>query len=158
MTLVGLRLGGTLAAQASVDLAKAVDGLVLWDPVTDGAAYIDEMYAICRAQPIAIKDPVARPTSLGGGVEILGFPLTERIHGELGDLSLAAIARDISCPVHTVVSGPESACRLVSAALKDAPSREVQRMESLPIWLEDWPRNSGFVPVKILQQIVQWIA
>jgi uncharacterized protein len=158
MTLVGLRLGATLAAQASADLAKTIDGLVVWDPIAAGPAYIEELYAICRAQPIAIKEPLARPASLGGGYEILGFPLTGRIKGELEGLSLAAIARDIPCPVHAVMSGSESSCELVRTALTPVSSLTIQRIESPPIWIEDWSRNSGFVPVKILQQIVQSIA
>jgi pimeloyl-ACP methyl ester carboxylesterase len=158
VTLVGLRLGATLAAQASGDLGKTVDGLVLWDPVIEGPAYIDELHAICRAQPIAIREPVSRPTSVGGGFEILGFPLTGRIHSELQDLSLAAIAPRIPCPVHAVVSGPESACELVRTVLTPVSPPVVQRIENLPVWLEDWPRNSGVVPAKILQQIVQWVA
>jgi pimeloyl-ACP methyl ester carboxylesterase len=158
VTLVGLRLGATLAAQASVDLAGTVEGLVLWDPVTDGSAYAEELFALCRAQPIAIKEPVARAASVGGGFEILGFPLTARIQGELEGLSLAAIARDIPCPVHVVVSGSESKCELARAALKPVLSPTIERIETLPVWVEDWPRNSGVVPVRILQRIVQWVA
>jgi pimeloyl-ACP methyl ester carboxylesterase len=158
LTLIGLRLGATLAAQASADLANTVDGLVLWDPITEGPAYAEELYALCRAQPIAIKEPVARPANVGGGFEILGFPLTARIQGELQGLSLAAIARGIPCPIRVIVSGPESKCELARAALKPASSVTVERIEALPVWIEDWPRHSGVVPVKILQQIVQWVA
>ncbi len=158
VTLVGLRLGATLAAQASRDLGKAVDGLVLWDPIVEGSAYIEELHAVCRAQPIAIKEPVSRPASLGGGFEILGFPLTGRIHAELQGLSLAAIAQGIPCPVHTVVSGSETACEQVRAALSPVSPLTIEQIENRPIWFEDWPRNSGVVPARILQQIVQWVA
>jgi pimeloyl-ACP methyl ester carboxylesterase len=158
ITVVGLRLGATLAAQASADLARTIESLVLWDPITEGSGYIEELYAACRAQPIVIKEPVSRSTSYGGGFEILGFPLTTRIGRELEGLSLAAIARDIPCPVHAVVSGPELAVELSRAALKPVSSLAIEQIETPPIWFEDWPRNSGVVPVKILQQIVQWVA
>ncbi|MEP7209271.1 MAG: hypothetical protein ABI740_00410 [Alphaproteobacteria bacterium] len=158
ITAVGLRLGATLAAQASVDLGKTIESLVLWDPITEGSGYIEELYAECRAQPIVKREPVPRSTSDGGGFEILGFPLTARIGRELEGLSLAAIARDISCPVRAVVSGPEAAVELSRAALKPVSSLTIEQIETPPIWFEDWPRNSGVVPIKILQQIVQWVA
>ena len=158
LSLVGLRLGATMAAHASVDLGKAVDSLVMWDPIVDGSAYADELFALCRAQPIAIKEPVPRPASIGGGFEILGFPLTARIQNQLNGLSLAALAPNITCPVHVVVSGPEAACDLAQKALQPVPSLTAERVEALPVWIEDWPRNSGVVPVKVLQQIVRWVA
>ena len=158
VNLIGLRLGGALAAQATLDLRKKVDKLVLWDPITDGSAYMNELYSVCRAQPIAIKEPVARPASMGGGHEILGFPLTQRIQTELQALSLAEIVCEIPCQVRAVVSGLEASYEQTCAALASVPSAQVERMESLPIWFEDWPRNSGVVPAKTLQQIVQWIA
>jgi pimeloyl-ACP methyl ester carboxylesterase len=158
VTLIGLRLGATLAAHASRGLARTIDGLVLWDPVTDGHAYVQELYALCRTQPIALKEPPPRPASEGGGFEILGFPLTQRIHAELQELSLGAIAQDIPCPIHVVISGPESECERVRAALAPASPVTIERIANRPIWLEDWPRNSGAVPVKILQQIVPWVA
>lgn len=158
VTIVGLRLGATLAAQASIDLGQAASGLVLWDPIVDGQAYVDELYGTCRVQPLPIKEPVPRPANLGGGFEVLGFPLTGRMHTDLKGLFLPAIAEKIQCPVHAVVSGSEQASELARAALESIPALTVERIEALPVWLEDWPRNSGVVPVKILQQIVQWIA
>jgi pimeloyl-ACP methyl ester carboxylesterase len=158
IAVAGLRLGATLAAQASADLGKTIDNLVLWDPITEGAAYIEELRAACRAQPIAIKEPVPRPPSLGGGLEVLGFPLTARIRGELEGLSLAAITPGIPCPVHALVSGPEATLERTRAALAPASSPTIAHIETPAIWFEDWPRNSGVVPVKVLQQIVQWVA
>ena len=158
LSLVGLRLGATLAAKASVDLGKAVESLVLWDPVTDGRDYVKELYAVCRAQPIAIKEPVPRPESLGGGFEILGFPLTGRVHAELLDLSLAAIALEVRCPVHVIVWQSELAGQRAQKALDSVSSIAIERIEHLPIWLEDWPRSAGIVPVNVLQKIVQWVA
>lgn len=157
VSLIGLRLGATLAAQAAADLRKKVDKLVLWDPVNAGPAYIDELFAVSRAQPIAIKEPVARPASVGGGHEILGFPLTQRIQSELQTLSLGAIVQGLPCQVRAVVSGLESSYEQTRVALAPVANAQVERMESLPIWFEDWPRNSGVVPAKTLQQIVQWI-
>ena len=158
VTLVGLRLGATLAAQASRDLGKTIDGLVLWDPITDGSAYIQELYAMCRAQPVARKEPAPRPASAGGGVDILGFPLTERMHAELRDLSLGTIVQHVPCPLYAVTSGPPADFERVRAALGQVSPAAVERVENRPIWLEDWPRNTGEVPVKILQQIVPWVA
>jgi uncharacterized protein len=158
ISLVGLRLGATLAAQASLGMRKVVDKLVLWDPITDGGEYIEELYAACRAPHLTIKEPIARSAEIGGGFDILGFPLTQRIHGELNNLSIQAIASDLPGKVRTLISNGEASAERARSALIAAPAAVVENMESLPIWFEDWPRNSGVVPARTLQQIVQWVA
>lgn len=158
LSLVGLRLGATLAAQASLGMRRSMDKLVLWDPVTDGDAYIDELYAVCHAQPIAVKGPIARSADAGGGFDILGFPLTRRMHDDLNGMSMQAIAAEIPCKICTVVSAGEASVQRVRSALIPAADAVVEQMDGLPIWFEDWPRNSGVVPAGTLQQIVQWVA
>lgn len=43
VTLVGLRLGGTLAAEVAPRLGKGIDKIVLWDPIVSGLAYVREL-------------------------------------------------------------------------------------------------------------------
>jgi pimeloyl-ACP methyl ester carboxylesterase len=85
VSVVGLRLGATLAAQASAELRD----LVLWEPVTSGPAYLQELrrahtrsFAHCLHPP-----PLARRGPLG---ELLGHPLPAEHQEDLERLQLEA--------------------------------------------------------------------
>jgi pimeloyl-ACP methyl ester carboxylesterase len=82
ISLVGLRLGATLAAQVAED--SAVDSLILWEPVVKGRRYVREMKALSltantNAKP-SIKTFVA--------VEAAGFVLTEQSAQDLNRLDM----------------------------------------------------------------------
>jgi pimeloyl-ACP methyl ester carboxylesterase len=72
--LIGLRLGGSLAAEVSATRDDVV-ALVLWDAVVKGSDYLDELaalhrdmlrYAHVRAHPQAVQSEI---------LDMLGFPL-----------------------------------------------------------------------------------
>ena len=81
LTLIGLRLGATLAAQATA--AAAVDGLLLWAPVIRGRAYVRELKAL------SLTAGGARPAcGTPGDIEAGGFVLTEQTANDLNSLDL----------------------------------------------------------------------
>jgi pimeloyl-ACP methyl ester carboxylesterase len=135
--LVGLRLGGTLAATVAARRRKDVDSLVLWDPVVSGEGYLKELLA--EARP--------RAAERGGGHEVMGFALSEAMAAELRGLVLPAAelpARTLV--VRSVPGGSEEAVGSVPAEL----------VEGQPAWLEDRHSGAGAVPVKVLQRVAQW--
>src|SRR5450432_2102057 len=77
VALVGLKLGGTLAASAAADLDD-VDALILWGAYDTGSAFVSEL---TKAHKI---HTMLEPASFSGGpvstegVEALGFLLTPR--------------------------------------------------------------------------------
>ncbi len=81
ISLVGLRLGGTLAALVAAELE--IDNLVLWSPVTKGRAYVREMKAISLTAEAAPRDAVA-----DGSIEAAGFVLSAETAGDLSQLDL----------------------------------------------------------------------
>ena len=64
VTLIGLRLGGAVAAAVASRLRKEIEALVLWDPVVSGPEYLARL-----GVPPNSKPPL----------EAQGFPLTERM-------------------------------------------------------------------------------
>src|ERR1700735_2580470 len=76
VTLIGMRLGGTIAAGVSTRRRNAVDALVLWDPVVSGPEYLAGLGVAPNAEP---------------PLEVLGFPLTERMLSQLAPLELSAL-------------------------------------------------------------------
>lgn len=119
VTLLGLRLGASVAALAA-EGRDDVDRLVLWDPVTDGADYVQ---GILRSNLMAqmtrhrrvVEDRQALTARLlqGGSVNVEGYGLGGDLFRELSGLRL-----DASRPP------PTSANLLVGVTAREAPPRE----------------------------------
>lgn len=156
LTLVGLRLGGAVAAQTATELGPAVERLVLWDPVVEGSAYLDELREVNRAHVATMGIWSSASSEIGGDESAIhGFPLTARFRDQLAALSLGSIAARIRCPVHIVASTTVAACERMRNALSAAESVKIERIETPSVWVEDW-RNAGVLPTKTLRQIVDW--
>jgi pimeloyl-ACP methyl ester carboxylesterase len=92
--LLGLRFGATLAALAAA-ARDDVERLVLWEPVGQGARYLEagradqrawaELYASWRRLPrAAVEDP---------GDEILGYRVTAAMRASIEGVDLATLPR-----------------------------------------------------------------
>jgi uncharacterized protein len=164
VSLIGLRLGATLAAKVAVWLDPLVNSLVLWDPVVDGRAYLDELYAASRVGSTAdgqlvARPLVSRPPDLGGGHEILGFPITARMASELKELNLVALAPDLLRRTLAVLSEPQLSCCTLGMVLgaNDAVAPIIEQIEAVRCWIDPWP-NVGASPVAVIKRISQWLA
>lgn len=158
--LVGLRLGGALAARVAARRAADVDALVLWDPVVDGRAYIDEVMQMAKLDAQELHRSTARAAEQGGGHEVLGFALTERLADDFGKIDLAAQIGSVRARTAVIVSrSPASHSGLAAALASYAgqPARKIELIDSQAAWINDDEEGAGAVPVKILQWIVQWL-
>lgn len=144
--LAGLRLGATLAAGVAARRPKEVDALALWDPIASGSDYLREL-----------RNGVPAPATGGGDEEIGGFPLTRAMAGELQGIDLAAPAAAVAARTLVVVSTEGDACAALRARLDGRfPALEVEQIISAPAWVENVSFQTGEVPVKLLQRIVEW--
>jgi pimeloyl-ACP methyl ester carboxylesterase len=89
VTLVGLRFGATLAALAAAR-RDDVDRVVLWEPVVDGAAYLEAGFAEQRqwADAYAAWRRLPRSAVSDAGDEILGFRVTDAMRASISAVSL----------------------------------------------------------------------
>ena len=128
VSLLGLRLGATLAAQAAAQRRKDVDAVVLWDPVVSGRDYLAEL---CETD----EQVLPRAAQAGGGLELLGFPMVD------------TLSRQVAA--HT---------GLRAALQQAGDGRIfLEAVAGLPAWLEDRDSGAGAVPVRVLQRIVEWL-
>jgi len=86
LSLIGFRLGATLAASVPLDLAD----LVLWDPVASGTEYLRELHALHRRQFAAVLFPPRLPEP-GTDGDVLGLPLSAELQTELESLELTQV-------------------------------------------------------------------
>jgi len=156
--LAGLRLGGSLAYLFAAQQGE-IEGLVLWDPVVSGKAYIEELIQSHRE---TLRQMNGHSRDLLGAEqpgEILGFPFPKFLHADLSKLDLLAIrkkpANDMFLLTTDERPDPESATFI--SQIKNMDIRIVlQRCPVPQLWREDV--NKVLVPNQVLESIVTWMS
>jgi pimeloyl-ACP methyl ester carboxylesterase len=102
VSLVGLRLGSTLAAIAA-SKRHDIDTLLAWDPVGRGKPYLSDLRQLHKAwletRPWTPQRPDARAP------EIIGFPMPLELERELMEIDLAKLSPSLARRVCVVLSG-----------------------------------------------------
>jgi esterase/lipase len=115
VSIVGLRLGATLACSAAMELP--IHHLVLCDPVLDGRAYLDRLRELQkqlrRTWPYA---PQSQPGA--ENEELLGYRYTAALIEQVGALQLDAGAVPQASHVHWLLSSDDPRCRQFPGELR----------------------------------------
>ncbi|MBK8257160.1 MAG: alpha/beta fold hydrolase [Polyangiaceae bacterium] len=156
VSLIGLRLGATLALRAAQGRA-GIDTVVLWDPVLSGAAYLDELRAAHREY---LERELGHEPDVRAGRrdfatrgEVLGFPLTPQMENALLSLKIANVSAVALLNRLVLVSSQSLHKPEVDrlAALAKSFRHEVVSAEQ---WNSDEAMNAATVPTRILQALI----
>jgi hypothetical protein len=153
--VIGLRLGGTLAALVG-SRGEHFESLVLWDPVVNGNSYLNEQVSL-QEEMLRFR-PKPKPWKKSRAhLEILGFSMSRLLHAQLEELDLGKIAEKPAARVLIVQS------RQIKdeSGLKEHPVQtraqvEYQTLEAPQIWLPT-PDGSLLVPAQVLKSVVSWV-
>jgi len=152
VTLVGMRIGGTVAAKAAAQLADEIEALVMWDPIVSGAEYL-------RSMDITVPAPVqmAAPDALAVA-EIDGYPLSARMLRDFEAIDLrvdlaAAEQRSLVLVTERLASHEDLERDMPVAGARAALEFVLARCP----WRED-VALTGAVQVQAIQRIVEWLA
>ncbi len=146
VTLVGLRIGGTVAAKAAAQMAGEIDALVMWDPIVSGADYLRGM---------DVTDLAPNPNT---ATEVQGFPLSARMLEDFQAIDLAADLAATDQRSLVLVTERRDLHDDLERALPAAGANPVLEFVGAPCpWRED-VTQSGAVPVQAIQRIVEWLA
>jgi uncharacterized protein len=155
VTLVGLRLGALLGSRAAAALPDEIDRLVLWDPVLDGRTFLDEQFRACYLPRLFGRGPVPRPEAVGGGFEVLGYPLSARLVHDITHLDMRSFARELSSRAYALISGTFDDETKLRGALRsrqfDIP---VRSFAGTPCWEPAWPETVAVIPAELIKQLV----
>jgi pimeloyl-ACP methyl ester carboxylesterase len=156
--LIGLRLGGTLSMMAG-DARGDIDGMVLWDAVVSGRAYVEELTAshqeMLRKAHVKPKPRMADEKQ----TEILGFPLTDSMLTDLEKVDLLAIQQRPANNILVIESNEKASQERLMEHLKRMDASVEYQHRPNPqfwVWIEDYGRV--LAPQQILQSVVSWIS
>ena len=154
----GIRLGATLAALAAAGARPAPRGLILWEPVLDGAAYLRELRADHERALAFSYGPLRRDPGIDHGPEdqAIGFAIGSALRQQLD--TLKAVARPRGIP--TLVLAPPGAAALGWPAGADAEVAPAVRHQAFGHdfdWTSEEALNTALVPAEALRQILQGV-
>jgi exosortase A-associated hydrolase 2 len=119
VTLVGLRLGATIAAAVAAK-RDDIDRLVLWDPVTDGAEYMQSVLRTNLMAQMAMhrkvlesREQLIERLDRGETVNVEGYRISGPLFRGVSGLRLPE-----------VLSARKRPCQIVSIAARPSPPRE----------------------------------
>lgn len=136
ITLIGLRLGGSIAARVASRSTGGVESLVLWDPVISGADY-----------------PAATRASRG-------FPMNETMRREMQSIELGPLlAAPASRTFLAITDRRPLHARLHAVPAKaDGGSLEIECLTDVHPWLWTGPADlTGVIPAAVIGRIMHWL-
>ncbi len=150
VALIGLRVGALLAATAAASI-EGLDGLILWDPATDGRRYLREQQALYQ-MTVGGQDADELPPE-PGTVPLLGITLSTTAAAGLRALKMPAAAG--STPALVLIR-PEHAEDRRLADLRAAGNCAVQEIAGQPEFVEP-PSIVVKIPMDTLAAIEKWL-
>ena len=146
ISLVGLRLGATLAAFYAEQ--HEVESLVLWAPIVKGRRYVRELTALSQTAQLAAGSESA-------GIEAMGFVYPNELAGELAQIDL--LAHSVRCQQVLIASNANAAGDL---ALLEHLTKQGVSVESMALTgyegMMAEPHDTQ-VPHEALRRIVDWM-
>ncbi len=155
---LGLRFGGGLALLASQQKPRGLGGLCLWDPVTDGPAYLTEMHdahllELSRVFDESEKSILTRRQQVDLSAEAMGFAIGADMQADIPDLNLGAITERPARRI-AVIAGEHEEDLMAHLEQTGAKITTYQDEESQS-WNTDAALNAFSVPRKTLDLLVE---
>jgi dienelactone hydrolase len=147
LTAVGMRFGATLAGMIADE--EPVDGLVLWDPVVSGRAYLAEQRAL------SLFSSTIRSANKDGSVEAPGMVFAAATARDLRSLDLARTTGPLARRVLVLTRPDRSARRLADRlAMSHVEWTEATGQADLM----DYGPPQQALPMDTIARVATWIA
>jgi exosortase A-associated hydrolase 2 len=158
VSLVGLRLGATLGLLVAGE-RNDVESLVLWEPVVEGKAYIEELMTEQEGWMEKGEFSEAAITKLEDGtVEIIGFALTSQMRLGIESIDLLSLEK-VTAKRLLIIRSPEKAGdqSLLKRLKELGASPNYSDLATPRVWLESQESDRIVVPNELLESIVLWL-
>ena len=158
--LLGSRAGANLVLDIGAGHSE-VTGMVLWEPILDGAAYLADLQRAHHRllDSNAVLDGYEQHPLANGVLELVGFPFTKTLHDEVAAIDLLAGGPCAAMPDSLVLAhAHKPALERFAAAQPGGTTDYTVVDETDAIWLKADDQNKGAIPAHAIQAIVSWIA
>lgn len=162
LLLLGIRLGAVVAARATSKL-DWLDTCIMWNPIIDGAEYLQELKRTEKIIKLTGKPSNGRPLILPDNDDCIVIEadlMTSRMVGQLQAVDLTTEPLSVS---HLFVAGRKDDKKEKSNISKFADSRK-ESIEHVDCWLkqprEYWSTRSmydAYFPTPTFDATLQWI-
>jgi pimeloyl-ACP methyl ester carboxylesterase len=146
VTLIGLRFGATLAAEAAARLDDAVDALVLWDPIVSGRRYVRTMQLFANTSNLE--------ASTDDGLCVAGVEFTSQTLEQMSKIQIDSEQLRVPCLVVVRAEAEGEARDLVDDAA--SPNVEARTLAGTSA-LVDTNAELARIPHDILDEIASWV-
>ncbi len=160
---LGLRMGGLLALRASQERPKGLFGITLWDPVLDGAAYLQELQSahvqeLMRVFDLSEKNILNTRAPDELSHQALGFALSETLVLELTKATSDSIEQRPARALALISGERDPATEAAMASFSELGSKtHLHHDPNSQDWNSDAALNAFIVPVKTLALITEAI-
>jgi pimeloyl-ACP methyl ester carboxylesterase len=157
VSLLGLRFGATLAALAAARLPE-VDRIVLWDPIVNGRAYLDELnrrnHNFMEGRPRPPNWVEKTPPD-----ELLGTPLPVALRTRLEAIDLLTLG-GLEARSALLLSTEQTPwlSPLREHLGKLGVAAQYEHVPSPALWLKQDQVDRTLVPHQVLQRIASWLS
>ncbi len=144
VTMLGLRFGACVAAATAVR-HRAVSQLILWDPVVNGAAYMQAvlrlnlMFQMARFQRVVeSRDTLVARLAKGETINIEGYELAEPLYQQVAKFQLEDVLAEFTGSTLAVaITQGQTPAKAELTALADVVGRcDVAQAQEEPFWKE----------------------
>lgn len=155
VSLIGLRLGASLAARATHGRTDIAD-LVLWDPIVFGAPYLRDLISFSEDTGSGANGNGGGPE--GGTIDVRGFPLTPKVRSGISGVDLTRLDTPPVRRILVVVSHESDDFGKLHEHLARQPvSAQYELIPSAANWHDVDDFGSMLMPQQIVQGIVTWL-
>lgn len=157
ISLVGLRLGATLAAQACQSAGFNIPRLVLWEPVIDGAAYFPQLTEMHADWVADLPKQPPQDYFQNRVDEILGFPYYNEMVTDLPKIAIPSFSNNGPSEILLIGEKENAALTNLEKQFQSANLNvSAQWLEAAAIWRKRSDMDSVLIPNKVLNTIVEW--
>ncbi len=151
--LIGCQFGATLSLMAGA-LQEDVSGVVLWEPVVNGRAYIRHLHRQQEDWQRSYMSPSCRQEQLS---EVLGFPLVETLMQEIMNIDLTTFREPLLRNALILESRKTIAARRLTGVLR-AGGTQVS-YKRIPEMRESIRQDGtrSFMNPQVFQCILDWL-